>query len=272
MLAMGRTAFWGISRAFFPVVVGLVAFVLSAGSRPAFAWSPKTQLAMLEQAAAIAPPDLRRQLRRHKKQMRSGLLMPFDAEEATRHVASIEGNGPLATLLETEVERAIAAIRAHQPFENIVHQLGVVSHFVADANNPLVTAESDPGEARYFADYLRYVEASYPKFPVVFYGEGRDLSGPADFRALVARSLRRGRTLYPFVGREYRRIGRIDGIAEFDDRSTAFGIGSLAFSHAVSDIAAVFRYIWIRAGGADQRDLPLSPATAASVATEAAGR
>ncbi|MDH3743641.1 MAG: hypothetical protein OES47_00900 [Acidobacteriota bacterium] len=245
------------------VTIGATVLAVALGAAPAEAWSPRTQLAILDQAASIAPPDLRRQLVRHKKQMRRGLLTPFEPSEATKHVTNEDGSGILAPTLETEVERAVTAIRSHQPFQEIVFQIGVVAHFVADANNPLTTANSDPAEARYFADYLRYVEASYPKFPVVFYGDGRDLGVPDDLRAMIGRSLERGRGLYPLVGREYERIGRIDGISAFDDRSTAFGVGSLAFSHAVSDVAAVLRYIWIRAGGADERDLPLGPSKAA---------
>ena len=34
-----------------------------------------------------------------------------------------------------------------------------------------------------------------------------------------------------------------------------FGVGSVAFNHALSDIVGVLRYIWIRAGGADRRSL-----------------
>ncbi|MGB5754120.1 MAG: hypothetical protein WBN87_14760, partial [Thermoanaerobaculia bacterium] len=41
----------------------------------------------------------------------------------------------------------------------------------------------------------------------------------------------------------------------FDDRSTAFGISSMAYSHAVSDVVAVLRYIWLAGGGIDSNDL-----------------
>ena len=56
------------------------------------------------------------------------------------------------------------------------------------------------------------------------------------------------------MAREYRRIGRTAG--SFDDRSTAFAVGSLAYSHAVSDVVAVMRYLWLAAGGSDEGALP----------------
>jgi len=61
------------------------------------------------------------------------------------------------------------------------------------------------------------------------------------------------RERYAEVGREYRRIDFASGVAAFDDHSTAFGVASLAFSHAVTDVASVLRYIWLRAGGGDSR-------------------
>jgi hypothetical protein len=71
---------------------------------------------------------------------------------------------------------------------------------------------------------------------------------------LVEETLARSRELYPLVGREYRRVGFAPGLEAFDDRSTAYAVASLAYSHAVSDIAEVLRYIWIAAGGIDSRD------------------
>jgi len=58
------------------------------------------------------------------------------------------------------------------------------------------------------------------------------------------------------VGMRRRRIGKLPGSKYFDDRSTAFGVSSLAFSRAISDVALMLRYIWITAGGVDQRKTP----------------
>ena len=241
------------------LALGLLAAV------PADAWSPQTQIAMADQAASIAPPDLRRQLVKHRRELRRGLLAPYEGAAAGRHVKNADGGGALDEAIRVETEGAIAAIRAHRPFSEIVYRLGVVAHFVADANNPLAVADADPREASYYADYLRYVESAQGRFSVVFYGDGRKVERGEDLDELLAASLARGRLYYPLIGREYAHAGRVDGVSDFDDRSTAFGVGSLAFSHAVSDIASVMRYIWIQAGGADQRRLPLSPAAAARV-------
>ena len=72
--------------------------------------------------------------------------------------------------------------------------------------------------------------------------------------ALVGETLGRSRELYPLVGREYRRVGFASGREAFDDRSTAYAVAALAYSHAISDIAEVLRYIWLAGGGIDSRD------------------
>jgi hypothetical protein len=199
----------------------------------------------------MAPHDLYRQVQRYPKELEEGALAPFEDGEPARHTA--DGGGALERVIGEEVERAIRAIEGHVPFERVVYQLGVVSHFVADANNPLNTSAADPSEGLYFADYLRYLESAEPRVPVLFYGVYPGLEERGSLAPLLDATFARGRQLYPLVGLEYRRIGYESGVGRFDDRSTAFGVASLAFSHAVSDVALVLRYIWVRAGGADFR-------------------
>lgn len=220
---------------------------------PAGAWTPGTQVTIGREAARLAPADLRRQLAKHKKVFEEGITAPFRDTDPTRHAKNADGSGQLDRVIEAEVKKAIDAIRGHQPFAAVVYQLGVVSHFVADANNPLATSSSDREEGRYFADFLRYAESSEPRLPVVFYGVERRLDRGRDLSPLIAATLQRGRGFYPLVGREYRRIGFASGSAGFDDRSTAFGVVSLALSHAVTDVTQALRHIWLKAGGADDR-------------------
>src|SRR5215218_5523648 len=172
----------------------------------ATAWTPATQVTIAREAARLSPPDLARQIDKHRR-----------------------------------------------AFEEIVRRLGVVSHYVADANNPLAVSGDDAEEGRYFVDYLRYAETAERRFPLVFYGLQRGLAGRRDLSPLIAAALRRGRGLYPMIGREYRRIGFTSGVGRFDDRSTAFGAASIAFSHAVTDVSLALRYIWLTAGGIDDR-------------------
>lgn len=235
------------------LLAAALGLLLLLAAIPALAWTPRTQGTIAREAARLAPPDLARQIEKHKEAFQAGVLAPFQESDADRHRKDPDGSGSLDKALMDEVDGAIAAIRAHRPFEEIVRRLGTVSHYVADANNPLAVSGADPDEARFFVDYLRYAETAEPRFPLVFYGVPPSLERRKDVRPLLAEALRRGRQVYPMVGREYRKIGFASGIGRFDDRSTAFGVASVAFSHAVTDVTLVLRYIWITAGGADDR-------------------
>ncbi|HEX4955166.1 MAG TPA: hypothetical protein VF017_17380 [Thermoanaerobaculia bacterium] len=231
----------------------LVAAALSLGSaRPATAFSPRTQATIAEEAAHLAPPDLRRQMLKHVAELRRGTAAPFADGNPPRHFENPDGSGELTRAIQIESERAIEAIRTQRPFADIVYHLGVVAHYVADANNPLNASNADSSERRYFGDYLGYVETVSPRLPLVFYGfADRRLDRP--MARLAARALARSRRLYPLVGEEYRRVRFQPARAAFDDRSTAFAVASLSFSHAVTDVAQAFHWIWLEGGGGDTR-------------------
>ena len=127
---------------------------------------------------------------------------------------------------------------------------------MADADNPLNASQADANEGAYFADYLFYEQAVQGRFARIFYGADAGLArapGRASLQRFLGRVLDRSRTLYPLIGAEYKRVGRVDGQALFDDRSTAFAVAALSFSHALTDSAAVLRDIWLRSGGGDPR-------------------
>lgn len=235
------------------VLALLAAAGATAAAAPARAWTPRTQQTIAWEAARLAPPDLSRQLIKHHASYLAGVVQPFDDSDPARHRKDPDGSGTLDAALEDAIAQAVAAIRAHRSFDDIVLRMGVAAHFMADANNPLAGSNSDPEAGRYFIDFLRYAEGAAPRFPLIFYGLRPGLERAPDVAGLLAETLRRGRDLYPMIGLEYRKIDYASGIGRFDDRSTAFGVASLAFSHAVTDVALVLRYIWLRAGGGDER-------------------
>ena len=227
---------------------------------PAQAWSPAMHVEIARQAAMIAPPDLLRQIKRHEKAFAAGLSASLAGRSHS------DSGGTLLSRVRSGSEAIIGAIETHRPFPEIVRELGRLAVYAAEANNPLKHSADDPLEASYRTDYESYVGSAFPRFQVVFYGQGRDVRTKDGLTRLLSETGRRGSDLYPLLGHEYRRIGVIDGAVDgaveamgrFDDKSTAFGVGSIAFSHAVSDLAAIFRYVWLSAGGADQRELPVT--------------
>lgn len=238
----------------FGAVIPLAALAGLLRPSPVAAWTPQMQKVIAEEAARLAPPDLYRQIDRHRDWFLQGVRAPFESGGPERHVKNADGSGLLDRVIEVEVRTAIEGIRSHQPFHQIVYRLGVVSHYVADANNPLNASDADPREREYFADYLYYMEHIEPKLPVIFYGLTPGTDG--SIQPLVDEALDRSRDFYPSIGREYRRIGFAAGRETFDDKSTAFGVAAVSFSQAITDVMQALRFIWLQAGGADSRALP----------------
>ena len=240
-------------RAYRLRAASLIFSLAALSASVAWGWTPMSQTAIATAASHLAPPDLARQIERHRRAFEAGVAAPFAESDPGRHMKNADGSGGLDRVALREIQGAIDDIRSHRPFEDVVRRPGTVSHFLADANNPLATADSDSEEGRYFADFLRYAESAETRFPVIFYGLPPKLEANSDLSGLISQALRRGRELYPFIGREYRRIDFASGRGRFDDRSSAFGVASISFSHAVSDVAVALRYIWLRAGGVDDR-------------------
>ena len=95
-------------------------------------------------------------------------------------------------------------------------------------------------------DFEQYFERRMATFPTVFYG----LDEQPNVSSIVERAVTRTQRFYPLMSSEYFPPGNAPRTsADFDDRSTAFGVASVCYSHAVTDLVNLFYYIWREAGG-----------------------
>ena len=94
------------------VFLGL-ATALALAATPAAAWTQRTQLAIVETAAKLAPDDLARQIERHKAALREGVLDSFADHSGNRHETNADGSGRLREVLRTEARRTVAGIEGH---------------------------------------------------------------------------------------------------------------------------------------------------------------
>jgi hypothetical protein len=200
------------------------------------AWTRAADLRIAKKAAALAPTDLRTILER----------FPHDYESAVAQAAADEGSPThfeqrLRARIDAETSAAIKSIRGNGPMSDVVAHLGALAHFVADANNPFhVTAAN--ASAPTHEDFERYFERRLTKYPTVFYG----LDPNFRLNAYLDRTFARTAHYWPLIGEEY---ARAESSADFDDRSTAFGVASVCYSHAVTDLVNLYYFIWKEAGG-----------------------
>jgi hypothetical protein len=222
-------------------IVLLVLFPLTAG-----AWTRVSDERIAKKSAALAPPDLRLLIERFEGDYKAGLARA-QAEEATdtHHFFVLSREGRLRDRIERETRATIDTIRKGDPMSMVVERLGTLAHLVADANNPFHVANDDPRLADSHNDFEQYFERRLSKFPTVFYG----LDPQFRLNTYLDKTFKRTAKFYPLMSEEYFRTGSRRSSTEFDDRSTAFGVASICYSRAVTDLVNLYYYIWGQAGG-----------------------
>lgn len=239
--------------------IGLAIVVLAFVPGDASAWTGEHAREISYEGARLAPPDLYRQLVRNRDAFGVGVAEAGRTTHGEFLENNDDGSGRLGALLKQRVDEAVESIRQHRPFNEVAYRVGIVSYLVARANDPLATARSDREESRFGPDYHRYLASAAPRVRRIFYGfrPGRT-DAPPSLDSVLDETFARGRSLYPLIGMEYRRIAFAPGVGTFDDRSTAYAVAALSLNHAISDVAEILRYIWLAAGGADtRRGLPV---------------
>jgi hypothetical protein len=211
----------------------------------AAAWTRASDERIAKKSAALAPPDLRLLLERFDGDYEAGLTRAQSTEGAAHQYFVLTREGRLREQIERETQSAINAIRKGDPMSSVVEHLGVLAHLIADANNPFHVANDDPALSASHNDFEQFFERGLTKFPTVFYGLDQHFRLSTYLDKTFARSAK----FYPLVREEYFRGGALRTSAEFDDRSTAFGVASVCYSRAVTDLVNLYYYIWKEAGG-----------------------
>lgn len=161
-------------------------------------------------------------------------------------------SGLLRERIERETAGIIVMVKTGKPMSSVVERMGMLAHYVADANNPFHIANDEPRLEPSHDDFEQYFERRLARFPTVFYGLDLDFT----LSTYLDRTFARTAHFYPLLDEEYFRFGTRRNSLEFDDKSTAFGVASICYSRAVTDLVNLYYYIWQRAGG-DVRSAPL---------------
>jgi hypothetical protein len=202
------------------------------------AWTRNADHQIADRAAQLAPHDLGLLIRHFHKQYSAGIDYALREDAAEHH------RKQLRQRIEWETRGVIGMVRSNQPMAQVVARLGVLSHLVGDANNPF-HVNTDEELASSQDDFEQYFERRMEKFPTVFYG----LDSRFALRQYLDRTFERTSAYAPLMSEEYFRDGARHTAAEFDDRSTAFGVASVCYSHAITDLVNLYYYIWREAGG-----------------------
>ncbi len=203
---------------------------------PAMSWTRASDQRIAAKSAELAPPDLRLIINKYKDEYQRGVDDALATEGTDIH------RRRLRERIDAQTRGIVKMIRTNQPMSLVVGELGNLSHLVGDANNPFHIGDDDVA-AR--ADFEQYFERRLARFAPVFYGLDSNLILNNYLDRMFTRTTRLG----PLMSEEYSRGSG----ATFDDRSTAFGVASVCYSHAITDTVNLYYFIWRAAGGSVRR-------------------
>ena len=209
---------------------------------PLMAWTETADERIAQRSAELAPPDLRLLIERFPEEFHRGL------ERANADEGSEIHRSKLRARIESETKGIINMLRKNGPMPLVVEHLGVLVHLVGDANNPFHIGADDPANHE---DFEQYFTRRIGHFPTYFYGVDKHFQ----LDQFLNRTFARTAKFVPLMAEEYTRGGEQRTSADFDDRSTAFGVASVCYSHAISDVVNLDFHIWRESGG-DVHQLP----------------
>jgi|ERR1044071_264418 hypothetical protein len=223
-----------------------IVLVLTLFPLIASAWTRASDERIAKKGVALAPPDMRLVLDRFDSDFKRGIERA-QAEEGSEshHFFVLSREGRLRERIEKETAKTIQMIRGNESMSAVAERLGMLAHLVADANNPFHVANDDKRLTTAHNDFEQYFESRLAKFPTVFYG----LDPRFKLTPYLDKTFARTAKFYPLMSEEYFRGGTLRTSSEFDDRSTAFGVASVCYSRAVTDLVNLYYYIWKEAGG-----------------------
>src|SRR5882672_1222578 len=209
------------------------------------AWTDATRIRMVRDALKVTPPALRTILLRYEKDLYRGMLDPSRHEDEEVHFQDADGRRGMGASAVVRKESEIrAGLKSRMPFRAFTYQMGILAHLVADVEFPLNASDADPREPLYREAYRAYIEKSLDKIPFVYDRAPSKTLEAGDLRGFIMEGARRAGENYALIGRAFNDDGTPRSKDALDERSVPFGIASLSYSHATSDIVRIWMRLW----------------------------
>jgi hypothetical protein len=205
---------------------------------------------MIRDALKASPPALLAVLESHRGRLQRGMLDPSEREGEEVHFQHADGRGGLgAAGVAHKVEEVRSLLLKKRSLKEFTYEMGTLAHLIADAAFPLNVSDADPREPRYREAYRQYIETKLDRIPFVFNrARSKELKRGKVDRFIMA-SVERAVSNYALIGRAFDDEGRPRSRNALDERSVPFGIASLAYSEAVSNVVLIWRAVWISVNG-----------------------
>jgi len=205
---------------------------------------------MVQDALKVSPPALNTILERYQEDLQRGMLDPSRHEDEEVHFQHGDGDrGMGAAGVARKVEEVRKILEKQGSLQRFAYEMGTLAHLISDIGFPLNASDSDPREPLYREAYRQYVERSLDKIPFVFEPGGPAELQEGDLEGFVMIRARQAARSYELIGPAFRDDGTAISQDAVDERSIPFGIASVSYSQATTDIVRLWRYVWISVNG-----------------------
>ncbi|HET8945511.1 MAG TPA: hypothetical protein VFQ07_00875 [Candidatus Polarisedimenticolia bacterium] len=233
----------------FRALLVVMATVMTISSGSVFAWTNPTRMRMLGDALKVAPPGLAAILKKHRAELERGMTDPSRHEDEEVHFLRADGGGLAADAAVLKKKQASDLLSKKGTLPRFAYECGALAHLVADVSFPLNASDSDPREPLVREGYRKLIERLLDKIPFVLDPAPAPLIDSADLRPYLLESARRAVRSYARIAPAFKDDGTPVSPQAVDERSVPFGVGALAYSQAVNDIARIWALLWREAGG-----------------------
>jgi len=214
------------------------------------AWTDSTRIRMVQDALKVSPPALNVILDRYQADLRRGMIEPSRHEEEEVHFQHADGgDGMGAAGVARKVEEIRQILERQESLQRFAYEMGTLAHLISDVDFPLNASDADPREPLYREAYRRFVERSLDKIPFVLEPGAPPELKEGDLEGFVMSRARQAARGYELIGPAFRDDGTPLSPDALDERSIPFGIASVAYSQATTDIVRLWRYVWISVNG-----------------------
>jgi hypothetical protein len=226
-----------------------LAFLL-LGAPPASAWPAAVMESLARDARRLLPKSLAILMHLHEKEIleASQRFPPDLAQLMAADLSAGELQPETLAALEQHAQEAVELLKEKRVSEGVV-RLGALLRIPADLADPALMAGDAGYPSGVTREYYAFVEESLTKIPVV-------LDDPPALRMQRARLGTYWRSVHGrsrgdsgVILEELFRNGRVVDHRTLDYRSPVFGVASLAYSRAVTSIAATWLVLWRSVGG-----------------------
>jgi hypothetical protein len=223
----------------------LAVLVGMAGGSPtrAIAWSPSLEQSLYRDAQKLLPRSLAVLMHDREQVVLDAAQRPPQGLAGFREeLASGTLTPETLAAFEAELRGATDMMQRKQLGAGLV-RMGAILRVAADVCDPALTQQGTLPPA-VTAEYYAFLETNLAKIPVVIDDPAALQLARADLPTYWQALLLRSRGDAPVILGEMLLQGRVVRHQTIDFRSPVFGVGSLAYSRAVTGIAATWLATW----------------------------